>query len=83
LLKADCLAEGIKIMSLDLAVYIINQVVELNQKSSSLKRYHEKANKKNSLYILYNNLLLYKERLVVPVKADETLLAQLIKKAHA
>jgi hypothetical protein len=37
LLKVDRLAEGIKIASLDSAVHIIDWVVELNQKSSSLE----------------------------------------------
>jgi hypothetical protein len=73
LLKADRLAKGIKIAPLDSAIYIINRVMRLNQKSSSLEQYREKADKRDSLYILHNNFLLYKGRLVVPVEADETL----------
>jgi enoyl-CoA hydratase/carnithine racemase len=83
LLKADRLAEGIEIAPLDSAVHIVDRVVELNQKSSSLERYREKADEGNSSYTLRDNLLLYKGRLVVPVEADETLPAQLIKEAHA
>jgi hypothetical protein len=48
-----------------------------------LKKYREKADEGDNPYTLENNLLLYKGRLVMPVEADETLPALLIKEAHA
>jgi hypothetical protein len=73
LLKVDRLAEGIEIASLESAIHIVNRVIGLNQKSSTLEQYREKADQSNGLYTLRDNLLLYRGRLVVPVEADETL----------
>jgi hypothetical protein len=61
----------------------VDRILKLNRTSAILEKYREKANEGNGPYILKDNLLLYKGRLVVVMKSDETLPAQLIKEVHA
>jgi hypothetical protein len=80
LLKLDRLAPGIKapeieVFPLNPTTHIVDRILRLNRILLTLEKYREKADKKDSSYTLENNLLLYKDRLIVSVEADETLLA--------
>jgi hypothetical protein len=61
---------------------VIDRILTLNQIALSLNPLRRQANKENSLYKLENGILTYDGRLVMLVREEEILVAELLYKIH-
>jgi hypothetical protein len=61
---------------------IINRILALNRTAPSLDPLYERANKENSLYKLEDGILTYDEQLIMLVREEETLVAELLYKIY-
>jgi hypothetical protein len=63
-------------------ISVINRILALNQTASFLDPLHERANKENSPYKLEDGILTYKRQLVMLIREEETLVAELLQEIH-
>jgi hypothetical protein len=63
-------------------VPVIDQILALNRTAPSLNPLRGRANKENSPYKLEDGILTYEGRLVMLVREEETLVAELLCKIH-